>query len=113
MTAQASFDFDEWKTLAKHNPSEFEKRRRDRIERLIQACPDHRRQRLRGLQFRIDMERRRSKSNLGACIRMSEMMMEQLEARFRPILLGSLSTMVTDEPVPPRRADVIPLTPRR
>ena len=113
MTAQASFDFDEWKTLAKHDPNKFEQRRRERIERVILARPDHRQRRLRGLQFRIDMERRRSKSALGACIRISRMMMEQVEARFQPVLLGSLASMVTDQRALPKRAEVIPLMTRR
>lgn len=69
-----SFDWTTWVTLARDNPAEFERRRLQEIEAVIaQARPEHQ-QRLRGLQFRIDAERQRSSSPMGACVRINRMM---------------------------------------
>mgnify|MGYP002778903851 CR=1 FL=1 len=71
-----SFDFETWSRLARENPEEFERRRREAIEEVINRAPVEDQARLRGLQFRIDMERQRSKSPLGACVRINKMMWE-------------------------------------
>lgn len=68
------FDFDEWQLLAMQDPDAFEQRRQDCITDLIERAPLPRQRRLRGLQFRIDMERRRARTPLGACIKISAMM---------------------------------------
>jgi hypothetical protein len=71
-----SFDWDTWSRLARENPEEFERRRLEAIEEVITRAPAENQQRLRGLQFRIDMERQRSQSALGACVRINKMMWE-------------------------------------
>lgn len=73
-----AFDFDTWAHLAKHDKDEFERRRKAAIEELIASAPASSQQRLRGLQFRIDMERRRAVTPLGACVRISEMMWDSV-----------------------------------
>ncbi len=60
--------------LAKDDPAELERIRQEACEALIREAPERMERRLRGLQFQIDMERRRSKTPLEACIRISEMM---------------------------------------
>lgn len=70
------FDWDTWSRLARENPAEFERRRLEAIEEVIASAPQDTQQRLRGLQFRIDMERERSSSPLGACVRINRMMWE-------------------------------------
>lgn len=67
-----NFDFDEWSTLANMSPKEFEDRRHHAIENVIANGTNVRR--LRGLQCRIDLERRRARTPLKACIRLSSMM---------------------------------------
>ncbi len=67
-------DFDEWADLANNNPDEFEQRRQNCIEQFIDGVPISRQRRLRGLQFRIDMERKKARTPLGACIKLSSMM---------------------------------------
>lgn len=66
------FDFDEWSTLAKTAPEEFESRRHSAIEGVISGCTNARR--LRGLQCRIDLERARARTPLKACLRLSSLM---------------------------------------
>ena len=63
MKSQAEpFDFDQWKELAATDPQGFEKRRREVIEREILRIPRPlRQQRLRGLQWQIDLIRKRYK----------------------------------------------------
>jgi hypothetical protein len=73
-----SFDFDEWSRLAKADPSAFEARRLALIEEFLCQFPQPDQQRLRGLQFRIDMVRRRSRTPMGACLKISSMMWESL-----------------------------------
>ncbi len=67
-------DFDEWAALAQTDPAAFEERRSSLIEDFIQNSPNHLQRRLRGLQFRVDMERRRARTPMGACVRISGMM---------------------------------------
>lgn len=67
-----NFDFDEWATLARTAPDEFEQRRRAVIESLISSSNNVRR--LRGLQWRIDLERKRAHTPLQSCVRLSSLM---------------------------------------
>lgn len=72
------FDFDEWSQLAKDDPFAFEARRIALIEAYLRQFPLSGQRRLRGLQFRIDMERRRARTPMGACLKISSMMWESL-----------------------------------
>ena len=74
------FDFDDWAKLAENNPQEFEKQRQLMISRLIESAPGRLHQRLECLQWRVDMEIRRSKSSLDACARIYTMMMDSLDS---------------------------------
>lgn len=73
-----SFDFDEWSQLAKDDPFAFEARRVALIEEYLRQFPQSGQRRLRGLQFRIDMVRRRARTPMGACLKISSMMWESL-----------------------------------
>ena len=55
-----AFDYEYWRKLFETNPEEFEKRRKKVIDELIIHCREQRR--LNGLQFKVDMERKRSKN---------------------------------------------------
>lgn len=68
------FDFDAWANLFRDDPAEFERRREAILRKTIDSAPVEHRQRLDGLQFQIDMERRRSGSALGACLTLNSMM---------------------------------------
>lgn|SRR5690606_7255215 len=68
------FDFEKWAKLAQEDPAEFERQREAAVRAAIAAAPPTHRQRLEGLQFRIDMERQRSGSALGACLRLNSLM---------------------------------------
>lgn len=72
------FDFDEWSRLAKTDPAAFEARRLALIEEYLDQFPPLDQRRLRGLQFRIDMERRRARTPMAACLRLSSMMWDSL-----------------------------------
>ncbi len=67
-------DFDEWANLASNDPEGFEQRRQNYIEQFFERIPISKQRRLRGLQFRIDMERKKARTPLGACIKLSSMM---------------------------------------
>lgn len=73
-----TFVFDDWKDLAETNPQDFEQKRRDFIDSFISKASSRYRSRLEGLQWRIDMERRRSSTPLSACVRISSMMFDSV-----------------------------------
>lgn len=64
---EAAFDFEAWAALAKTDPEAFEEQRRRVIAQTIEDMPSHQRARLRGLQWRIDMERARYRHPLASC----------------------------------------------
>jgi len=67
-----NFDFDTWAMLARTAPDDFEQRRRAVIESQISSSDNVRR--LRGLQWRIDIEIRRAHTPLKSCLRLSTLM---------------------------------------
>lgn len=71
---QETFNFDEWCALAKSDPEAFEAKRRDVLEQLICTSPKPMQQRLRSLQWRVDMERARAKNPNSACVNIYRMM---------------------------------------
>ena len=65
-------DFDD---LVKMSAEELETLRKEYIEEIINsASSEDQKRRLRGLQFKIDMERERSKNPMDSCIKISQMM---------------------------------------
>ncbi|MDK2777538.1 MAG: DUF3135 domain-containing protein [Pseudomonadota bacterium] len=72
--------YEELKYLADEHPEKLESLRRRLVEETIGSAPEELRQRLRGLQFRIDAERRRASNPLSACLRLSAMMNDSLHA---------------------------------
>ena len=108
------FDFDDWSQLAKADPSAFEARRLALIEEFLLQFPQPDQQRLRGLQFRIDMVRRRARTPMGACLKISSMMWESLLGShgLKTALDGLLCDPVRPVPAPSRNlaapARVIP-----
>jgi len=65
--------------LARNDPTGLEDLRQGLVGGVIEeARTPQQRQRLAGLQFRIDLERRKSTSPMGATIRLSEMMCRSL-----------------------------------
>ena len=78
--SEKEFDFDSLAQLAQSDPEAFEAKRRAMIANLIESAPERLHQRLRGFQWRIDMERQRCSNPLQACIRLSSMMWEMIHA---------------------------------
>jgi len=64
--------------LAKEDPVEFETLRDQLCKQLLDQAPEHISRRLKGLQFKIDMERQRSKTPLKSCIELSKRMNNSL-----------------------------------
>ena len=67
-------DHDALSRLARSDPQSFEALRSELIERCIDDAPEPIRLRLRQLQFRIDGIRRRSRSPLGAVVKINALM---------------------------------------
>ncbi len=76
----SDIDFENWVTLASTDPQKFEQLRHDKISAIIERTSGQRKQRLRGLQWRIDTIRNQHKdSATAACIAISELMWETFE----------------------------------
>ena len=71
----SKFDFDFWPSLAKEDPEEFERLRTSSVEYAISEGSNLRR--LRGIQFRIDLERTRSNTPLQSCLRTYDLMLNE------------------------------------
>lgn len=69
-----SFDFAAWTRLAQADPVAFEVARRTAVEQAITIGNDP--DRLRRMQWRVDAERRRARTPMKACLRISAMMWE-------------------------------------
>ncbi len=63
-----------WSKTAEEDPEEFEQMRRNAIEEIMLKAPERIRERLRRIQWRVDMERSRASNPLSGCLRISEMM---------------------------------------
>ena len=67
---ESDFDFEEWALLAKTDPAAFEAKRKEAIAQLIAGATPRMQERLRGLQWRIDMDRSRASNPLASCMQM-------------------------------------------
>lgn len=108
--------FDDLVTLAQDDPAALEDLRMQLVNAVIDSAPPHLQPRLRGLQFRIDMERRRAKTPMAACIKISAMMHDTFE-RLRLALLDasrlSRGARPCLTPIAQRNATIIPFPKRQ
>ena len=85
-TGKVEFDFDYWCKLAKSDPEVFEQKRQQQIETYLDDVPDAEiRLRLQGLQWRIEMERKLSKTPMEAAIRIYDMMWESMGRNYEEL----------------------------
>ena len=59
---------------AQKNPELLDQWLDQQVEDIIKNAPEKHRRRLRGLQFQIDMERKKSHTSMACCIRISQLM---------------------------------------
>lgn len=76
----AEFSFDEWMELWRTDPEAAEAKRRTEVEALINSAPEHLRERLTRLQWRIDQERSRHATPLGAAAALTKMAIDRYSA---------------------------------
>ncbi len=106
-----NFDFDKWADLAQQDPAAFEALRKEIIEETIKGFPSDARRSMDGLQFRIDMERRKSKNPMGSCIRLSNMMKERLYTDSHPVTgaMGDSNCSFDASAQEKKEGEIIPL----
>lgn len=80
-------NFDEWMRLANSNPDEFERRRRQQIDALIELSAEDQQVNLRRYQWRIEQESRHHDNSLGYCISLSKMMSERMQVLEKQLAL--------------------------
>ncbi len=83
--------FDVLMDLARNNPEQLENIRQSMSEEIIQDASPRIRHKLEGINFKVDMERQRSKTPLQSCIRVAALMhdsfsqmREELDTLFQP-----------------------------
>ncbi|MDX1319491.1 MAG: DUF3135 domain-containing protein [Oceanospirillum sp.] len=83
--------FDVLMDLARNNPEQLENIRKSMSEEIIQDASPRIRHKLEGINFKVDMERQRSKTPLQSCIRVAALMhdsfsqmREELDTLFQP-----------------------------
>jgi hypothetical protein len=76
-----TFDFDSWATLAQQDPQAFEIKRVRVIEHAINRAPAESQQRLRCLQWKLDMIRHTSPTPMSACLRINRLLWESLTGK--------------------------------
>jgi len=64
--------------LAQEDPAEFEALRDQLCKQILDQAPEHISRRLKGLQFKINMERQRSKTAIKSCLDLSKLMNDSL-----------------------------------
>lgn len=114
-------NFEELHQIAQNNPDALEAYRLQEIERIITKARPEIRKRLRGLQFQIDMERRRAKTPMAACLKLSTMMwdktwqLSESQAQLSEAISGSLTTPEEITPAcnKSESAEIIPFRPAR
>jgi hypothetical protein len=107
------FDFENWAKLAKQDPAAFERKREAILREAIKSAPPEYRQRLEGLQFRLDLERRKSSSPLSACVRMQSLMWDAF-FRLREELNRATREAPAESPAGMKRsAEIIPMRTRK
>jgi len=99
------FDLESWFQLAKTDIKKFENKREQLINQLLEIANDKRR--LTGLQFQINMRRRKSKNAMDACISLSHLMTEQFYTQFYPAY-GRSSTDIYNDKSKTKTGQVIP-----
>ena len=99
------FDVAELQRLAQTDPAEFERRRLLLVEELIASAPPDIQRRLRGTQFRVELERGRASNALSATVRISRLMWESFNE-----LREQLNLLTTGQPPKPApaSADILP-----
>lgn len=98
-------DFDHLVTLANEDPDAFEALREKLCGQVIERAPERSKKRLEGIQFTVDMERQRCRTNVQACLRISEMMQTALVELNKTLNKAYDTPQQTDEST----ADIIPL----
>lgn len=101
MVSNKSFDFEYWARLAKEQPEEFESKRAELLEQLIESSPPKVRQRLHSIQWRVDCERERSPTPLSACLKISRMMWDAVYER------GGFMSLVKSDVNSMQKADLL------
>lgn len=107
------FPFDEWVNLARQDPRAFESARRQVLQSLIASAPAAQRQRLEGLQWRIDRERELADNPMSSCFKISSLMWDKVLGENG--LVDNLEQLCGVKPIrpqPAQQATVLPFLPR-
>lgn len=78
------FSLDKCIKLAQDNPEALEDYRKALVKQLINHADPGIQQRLKGIQFKIDMERRKAHTAMDSCLKLHCLMIEFFQEKFVP-----------------------------
>ncbi len=104
-------NFEYLANLAASNPDKFEEHREKLINEFIQKMPSDKKDWLKKIQWRVDQARRQAKTPIGACILISNMMMESVYGRDG--MLKSLESLEHGAIKPRESAKIIPISSKK
>jgi len=100
-----AFDFERWARLARDDPEGFERERAVLVGTLIAAAPEELRPRLEALQWQVEQARRRARTPLAACLKISAMMWDRVLGEQGMLeRLRTLSVAAAGRATAPRRS---------
>ena len=104
---ESDFDFEEWASLAKADPQAFEAKREEIIAQFIAGASPRMQNRLRGMQWRIDADRRLANNPLSSCMKIFNHMWSSVygERGLLDALQGVDCRPLSEQP----QADVLPI----
>jgi len=86
------FSFDKCMQLALEDLDAFEDYRAELVKQIIEEAKPENQQKLKGLQFRIDMERRKARTPMSSCLKLYGMMVDYFYDEHLPGIIMSLSS---------------------
>ncbi len=97
----SKFDFDEWHELSIRSPEEFEIKRQQLCQQIIDDAPAKSQKRLKGLLFQINMQRQKSPNPMDSCIQLSNMMWDSFYDLFDEVKKISATQTKLQKPLSP------------
>ncbi len=76
LTEESALPVETLMYLGEKDPQLLEQYRCQETEKILNSAPEEHRRKLQGLQFKIDMERRKAKTPMAACLKLAAMMQD-------------------------------------
>lgn len=90
--ATGRMDFDRVRKMYKEDPQRLEAIQKRMVQELIDSAPEEYQRKLRGMQFRVDVERRLSHNPMQSYLKLSELFWTEGFQNFQDVMNGDYKT---------------------